>query len=62
MAEIISHRPTILVDRDIAMARTPYEFSIDNVIDHVGTNIWSFAKHNGRWFISGVADNSRKPE
>lgn len=62
MAEIISHRLTILVDQDIAMAWTPYEFLIDNVIDHVGTNIWSFAKQDGRWFISGVADNSRKPE
>ncbi|KAJ6517137.1 hypothetical protein DFH09DRAFT_1287817 [Mycena vulgaris] len=61
ISEIISGQPTILVDRDIAMAWTPYEFLIDNVIDHVGTDIWSFVKQDGKWLISGVADNSRKP-
>ncbi|KAF7358519.1 putative lumazine-binding protein [Mycena venus] len=62
MTEIISDTPTILVHRDIAMAWTPYEFLIDNIVDHVGTNIWSFAKQDGKWFVSGVADNSHKPE
>ncbi|KAJ7110769.1 hypothetical protein C8R43DRAFT_1041788 [Mycena crocata] len=62
ISEIISGQPTILVDGDIAMAWTPYEFLIDNVVDHVGTDIWSFLKQNGRWRVSGVADNSRKPD
>jgi len=62
ISEIISGQPTIFVDRDIAMAWTPYEFLIDNVVDHVGTDIWSFAKQNGKWLVSGVADNSHKPE
>ncbi|KAJ6590670.1 origin recognition complex subunit 2-domain-containing protein [Mycena vulgaris] len=62
LSEIISAQPTILVDRDLAMAWTPYEFLIDNVIDHVGTDIWGFAKQDGRWFISTLADNSHKPE
>ncbi|KAJ7641819.1 hypothetical protein FB45DRAFT_739250 [Roridomyces roridus] len=60
MSEILSAKPTIFVDRDIAMAWTPYEFYIDNVLDHEGTNIWSFARQDGRWFISGLADNSHK--
>jgi hypothetical protein len=62
MEEHISGRPIVHMDNDIAMAWTPYKFLIDDVIDHVGTNIWSFAKQDGRWFISGVADNSRKPD
>ncbi|KAJ7763465.1 hypothetical protein B0H16DRAFT_1414194 [Mycena metata] len=61
ISEIISGQPTILVDRDLAMAWTPYEFLIDNVVDHVGTDIWSFAKQDGGWFVSGVADNSHNP-
>ncbi|KAJ6632228.1 hypothetical protein B0H10DRAFT_2427028 [Mycena sp. CBHHK59/15] len=62
LEERISGQPVILVDRDIAMAWTPYEFFIGDSLDHVGTNIWSFAKQDGRWLISGVADNSRKPD
>ncbi|KAJ7440292.1 hypothetical protein B0H11DRAFT_545363 [Mycena galericulata] len=61
ISEIISGQPTIFVDRDIAMAWTPYEFIIDNAIDHAGTDIWSFAKLDGKWLISGLADNSHPP-
>src|SRR5262249_38691792 len=55
------HSPLIKVDRDIAMAWTPYEFFIDGKLDHVGTNIFSLLRHDGKWLISGVADYSRKP-
>ncbi|KAJ6464793.1 hypothetical protein C8R47DRAFT_1155870 [Mycena vitilis] len=60
--EIISAQPTILIDRDLAMAWTPYEFWVDNVLDHVGTDIWAFSKQDGKWYISALADNSHKPE
>lgn len=62
MEERISGQPIVRIDNDIAMAWTPYEFLIDDVMDHVGTDIWSFAKQNGRWLISGLADNSRKQD
>ncbi|KAJ7844868.1 hypothetical protein B0H14DRAFT_2775648 [Mycena olivaceomarginata] len=62
MSEIISAQPTVRVDRDIAMAWTPYEFYMDGVLHHVGTNIWSFWKKDGKWVISGLADNSRTPD
>jgi hypothetical protein len=42
LSEIISAQPTILIDRDIAMAWTPYEFYIDGVLAHVGSDIWGF--------------------
>jgi hypothetical protein len=61
MEEIISGQPVIRVDNDIAMAWTPYEVLINGKIDHVGTDIWSFVKLDGQWYISGLADNSRKP-
>ncbi|KAJ7576991.1 hypothetical protein C8J56DRAFT_972069 [Mycena floridula] len=60
MEERISGQPLLRVDHDIAMAWTPYEFLINDKLDHVGTNIWSFAKLGGKWFVSGVADTARK--
>ncbi|KAJ7225119.1 hypothetical protein B0H12DRAFT_277833 [Mycena haematopus] len=62
MSEIISAQPTVLVDSDIAMAWTPYEFYFDGVLHHVGTDIWSLLKKDGKWVISGLADNSRAPD
>ncbi|KAJ7485783.1 hypothetical protein FB451DRAFT_64988 [Mycena latifolia] len=62
MAEVISGQPTIMVDSDIAMAWTPYEFWINGSIDHAGTDIWSFVKQNGKWLVSGVADNDHAPD
>jgi hypothetical protein len=62
MSEPIVGTPVVLIDRDIAMAWTPYEFWMDGNLDHVGTDIWSFVKKDGRWIISGVADNNRKPD
>ncbi|KAJ7152425.1 hypothetical protein C8R46DRAFT_1007043 [Mycena filopes] len=60
--EPITGTPVVLVDRDIAAAWTPYEFYVNGRLDHVGTDIWSFVKQgDGRWVISGLADNSRKP-
>ncbi|KAJ7101439.1 hypothetical protein B0H15DRAFT_411717 [Mycena belliarum] len=61
ISEVISATPTILVDRDLAMAWTPYEFWIDGKVDHEGTDIWSFVKTDGKWLVSSVADNFHKP-
>ncbi|KAJ7866818.1 hypothetical protein B0H14DRAFT_2732320 [Mycena olivaceomarginata] len=43
MSDIISAQPTVLVDREIAMAWAPYDL----------------LKQDGKWVISGLADNSR---
>jgi len=56
------HDPVVLIDGDIAMAWTPYEFHIDGQLHHVGTNIISLLRRDGRWLISGVADNWRLPD
>jgi hypothetical protein len=55
------HDPVVLIDGDIAMAWTPYEFHVDGQLHHVGTNIISLLRRNGHWLISGVADHSRPP-
>jgi ketosteroid isomerase-like protein len=56
------HDPVVLIDGDIAMAWTPYEFHIDGQLHHVGTNIISLLRRDGHWLISGVADHSRPPD
>jgi hypothetical protein len=53
------HDPLVRVDHDIAMAWTPYDFFVDGELDPGGTNIVSFLKIDGRWLISGIADNGR---
>ncbi|KAK7001747.1 putative lumazine-binding protein [Favolaschia claudopus] len=59
LSEIISGQPTVMIDPagEIAMAWTPFEFYFDDDLHHVGTAIWSFLKRDGKWMISGLADN-----
>ena len=54
------HDPVIHIDHDVAVIWAPYDFYIDGKIDHCGTNIFSLLNHDGRWLISGAADNGRK--
>jgi hypothetical protein len=59
------YEPVVLIDDDIAMCWSPYDFLIDGEPSHWGTNIVSFLKRDGKWLISGIADNGRttpKPE
>ena len=52
----------ILVDKDIAMAWTPYVFYSDEKLHHSGTNIFTLLKqgHDGKWVISGISDVARE--
>ncbi|KAF8825504.1 hypothetical protein HHX47_DHR6000209 [Lentinula edodes] len=60
--ERISGQPIVKIDTNIAMLWTPYDFLINDKVDHIGTDIWSFAKLNGKWVVSSVADNALAPE
>jgi putative lumazine-binding protein len=53
------HDPEIRIDGDIAMIWAPYDFYIDGRVHHWGTNIVTLLKRDGRWRISGIADNGR---
>jgi hypothetical protein len=54
------HDPQILIDNDIAVIWAPYEFFINGVIDHRGTDIVHLVRQNGNWLIAGLGDNGRK--
>jgi hypothetical protein len=54
------HDPVVHIDHDIAVIWTPYVFTINGKIDHCGTDVVNLIKHDGRWLISNIADNSRK--
>lgn len=51
--------PLVRIDDDIAMVWVDYEFLIAGAVHHRGTNIVTFLKVDGRWLISGIADNGR---
>ena len=53
------HDAVIHIDDNIAVIWAPYRFFFDGHLHHSGTNIVSLLKHEGRWLISGIADNSR---
>ncbi|GAW07842.1 hypothetical protein LENED_009859 [Lentinula edodes] len=49
--ERISGQPIVKIDTNIAMLWTPYDFLINDKVDHIGTDIWSFAKLDGKWVL-----------
>lgn len=53
------HDTQVMVDGDIAMVWAPYEALIDDKVHHIGTNIFSLLKRDGKWVISCLADTSR---
>ncbi|HJP76011.1 MAG TPA: nuclear transport factor 2 family protein [Pseudonocardiaceae bacterium] len=57
--EELFYRPTVLIDDDIAMVWTRYDFLVDGELHHWGTNIFSLLKRDGRWRLSAIADNGR---
>jgi hypothetical protein len=53
------HDPLVKIDGDIAMVWAPYEFLINGEVKHCGTDVVNLVRQDGRWLISGIADNSR---
>lgn len=51
--------PQVRVDDNIAVVWAPYEFLLDGKPHHCGTDVFNLARVDGRWLISGIADNSR---
>jgi hypothetical protein len=56
-AEERIHEPLIHVDENIAVVWVAYDVYVDGEPHHWGTNIVSFCRQDGRWRISGIADN-----
>jgi len=53
------HEPLVKVDGDIAMAWTPYTFSIDGKVHHCGVNHFDLVREDGRWKILNVTYSYR---
>lgn len=52
------HDPIVHIDDDIALVWAPYEFLSDGKVEHCGTDVINLLKKDGRWLISGIADNT----
>jgi hypothetical protein len=51
--------PLVRVEADIAMVWAAYDFLLDSVVHHSGTNIVSFLKEDGRWRVCAIVDSGR---
>jgi len=58
--ERISH-PLVRVDRDLAVVWAPFQFFLNGKLDHCGTDIATLVLLDGRWLITSIEDNQRKP-
>jgi hypothetical protein len=54
------HDPVIEINNDVAIIWAPYAFRLNGQVNHCGIDIATLLRHDGRWIISGLADNSRK--
>src|ERR1700754_873467 len=51
--------PLVRVDGDLAIVWAPYDFLVNGQVKHCGTDAVNLARIEGRWLITGIADNSR---
>ncbi len=50
----------IFIDGPMAMVWTPYEFYINQKLNHCGVNLFTMVKINQVWKILGITDTRRK--
>jgi hypothetical protein len=53
------YSPLVRVDGDLAIVWAPYDFLVNGQVKHCGTDAVNLARVDGRWLITGIADNSR---
>jgi hypothetical protein len=51
----------VRVDHDLAVVWAPFQFFLNGKLDHCGTDIATLVLLEGRWLITTVEDNQRKP-
>lgn len=54
------HHPLVRIDHDLAVVWAPFDFLVDDKIDHCGTDVFTLVRQNGGWLIAGIADTGRK--
>jgi len=52
--------PLVRMDHDLAVVWAPFEFLVDDKVDHCGTDLFNLVRTDGKWVIAGVADTGRK--
>jgi hypothetical protein len=53
------HDPLVRVDNDLAVVWAPFDFLVDDKVEHCGTDLFNLVRQNGQWLIASVADTSR---
>ncbi len=54
------HDPLVRIDHDLALVWAPFDFLVDDKIDHCGTDLFTLIRADGKWLIASVADTSSK--
>ena len=54
------HDPLVRIDNDLAVVWAPFDFLVDDKVDHCGTDLFNMARVDGKWMIASVADTGRK--
>ena len=54
------HDPLVRIDHDLAVVWAPFEFLVDDKVDHCGTDLFTLVRTDGQWVIASVADTARK--
>jgi hypothetical protein len=54
------HDPLVRTDHDLAVVWAPFEFLVDDKVDHCGTDLFNLVRVDGKWIIASVADTGRK--
>jgi hypothetical protein len=44
---------------DLAVVWAPFDFLVDDKVEHCGTDLFNLVRQNGQWLIASVADTSR---
>jgi hypothetical protein len=52
------HDPLIRIDHDLALVWAPFDFLVDDKIDHCGTDLFTLVRTDGKWLIASIADTS----
>lgn len=54
------HHPLVRIDNDLAVVWAPFDFLVDNKIDHCGTDLFNLVRVDGKWLIASIADTGTK--
>ncbi len=56
------HNYTILINKGLAMAWTPYTFYLKGTFSHCGVNLFTLLKIDGKWKINSIIDTESKED